>query len=114
MPEDEGALTPIVGSQYSSSPFLGIDVSPVNDHKRIRIYGERRRISIFQGDGLDAFLMDYGDGEGIWKKQETEVLFPPGPMDRFEVWEENKDVPWQPSGPLGDNTVGKSGDSREE
>jgi hypothetical protein len=107
MAEEQGTLTPDITLPSPSSPLHGMKVSPLDSDNHGRgSYGEERRVSSFFGDGLNAFLAIYGNGDGPRRAEASEVQFPPGPMDRYEYWDE--DVPGQPSGHMGADVVGVS------
>lgn len=67
---------------------------------------ERKRPSVFQGDGLDAFIENYCSGDGSWNRETLDTLPPPSPIERYE---QDKEVSWQMSG---DDDVAR--DSKEE
>ncbi|OBT72138.1 hypothetical protein VF21_08777 [Pseudogymnoascus sp. 05NY08] len=69
---------------------------------------ERKRPSVFQGDGLDAFIDIYCSRDGSRSSGTPECLLPPSPMERYYRDEE---VPWELGGTM-DGTVAK--DPREE
>lgn len=56
---------------------------------------ERKRPSVFQGDGLDAFIENYCSGDGSRNRETLDTLSPPSPIERYK---QDEEVPWQMSG----------------
>lgn len=113
MDEEEGVSTPSTTSPSTpqSPPMHGTKVRPLDGSDRSS-RREKMRPSVFQGDGLDAFIEMYGNGNSAGSTGTSEALFPPSPMERYEHWEE--DVPWQLSGTMDGDVAGESREERKE
>lgn len=77
----------------------GTKVKPLNGGDRSNGQ-ERVRPSVFQGDGLEAFIEMYGTGD---ETTSPEVTLPPTPMERYEHWKE--EVPWRLRGTMNGDVV---------
>ncbi|OBT87422.1 hypothetical protein VE02_04686 [Pseudogymnoascus sp. 03VT05] len=119
MDEEESVSTPSTTpatSPSTTSPSLSTPRSPPMPGMKMRPFDgnnynssrERKRPSVFQGDGLDAFIDIYCSRDGSRSSGTPECLLPPSPMERYYRDEE---VPWQLSGTM-DGTVAK--EPREE
>ncbi|KFY36080.1 hypothetical protein V494_05342 [Pseudogymnoascus sp. VKM F-4513 (FW-928)] len=110
MDEEEGVSSPSTTtiSTPQSSPMYGTDVRPLHGNNRRRSR-ERMRPSVFQGDGLEAFIEIYGTGEKNPSKEIPKASFFPSPIERYKHW--NDEVPWRPSENM-HSDVGRG--SREE
>jgi hypothetical protein len=92
-------------STPESPPMHGTKMRPFKE-KNYSSSRERKRPSVFQGDGLDAFIENYCSGDGSWNRETLDTLPPPSPIERYE---QDKEVSWQMSG---DDDVAR--DSKEE
>lgn len=98
MDEEGSVFTPSTPSTTSvstppSPPMRGTKVRPLNDntHSNSR---ERSRPSVFQGDGLEAFVEMYGGGDRARSPDTPDPQSPQSPMKRYQ--QSKGDDPWQP------------------
>ncbi|KFY89520.1 hypothetical protein V498_06424 [Pseudogymnoascus sp. VKM F-4517 (FW-2822)] len=98
MDEEGSVSTPSTPSTTSvstppSPPMRGTKVRPLNDnaHSNRR---ERSRPSVFQGDGLEAFVEMYGGGDRARSPDTPDPQSPQSPMKRYQ--QSKGDDPWQP------------------
>lgn len=108
MDEEESVSTPSTASVSTpqSPPMHGTKVRSLSGDKH-RSSRERSRPSVFQGDGLEAFVEMYGSGDSDSTRSThtPDPLLPPSPMERYEHW--NEEEPWQPSETMDGHAAGK-------
>lgn len=88
----------------------GTKVRPLNGNNGVS-RREGVRPSVFQGDGLEAFIDMYVGGDGARSTEIPNALFPPSPMERYEHWDD--DVAWRLSGNMNGDVAGEAREDRE-
>ncbi|KFY72135.1 hypothetical protein V499_07706 [Pseudogymnoascus sp. VKM F-103] len=122
MDDDESVSTPSTTpatSPSTTSPSLSTPRSPPMSGTKVRLFDgnnynssrERKRPSVFQGDGLAAFIDIYCSPDASRSPGTPEYLAPQSPMERYYQEEE---VPWQLSGTMDGTVAGEPREERED